>query len=184
MLLTVIFYECICARSGCTSHTLILLDNLYRVKFTRSAQQILTHHISTSCGCAEVERINQWYTQILLDNFYIAQFTGSVYSVANFYTLVIVIDWLFDLMPFHWNKWNPHSGSTSVIPKWIIVTTVTCAENYRQYTKKNSHMAHFSHATTPKKRFCGAFSWKIGLFACIPPQQNQVYSSTAGTKKW
>ena len=64
MLLTVIFYECICARSGCTSHTLILLDNLYRVKFTRSAQQILTHHISTSCYCAEVERIHQWHTNI------------------------------------------------------------------------------------------------------------------------
>ena len=64
MLLTVIFYECICARSGCTSHTLILLDNLYRVKFTRSAQQILTHHISTCCCCAKVERIHQWYTNI------------------------------------------------------------------------------------------------------------------------
>ena len=42
----------------------------------------------------------------------------------------------------------------------------------------------FSFGTISNKRFLGAFCWKIWLFVYIPQQQNQVYSSTAGPKKW
>ena len=56
--------------------------------------------------------------------------------------------------------------------------------SYTIWMLVNPTIGEFSFGTMLNERFLGKFCSKYDYFCAYLPHQNQVYSATAGTKKW
>ena len=137
--------------------------------------------------------------QILFHNPMNKKLVGGKHHVLIHYVEVCVPN-LSDVLfsnPFIWdNLWfilvkNPVICVPSTLAKQILFHN---HRNKNLVGGKHHVLIHYADTAPNQKRvflwnhlnerFLGAFCLKIWLFLCIPQQQSQVYSSTAGTKKW